>query len=302
MKEEKSFNNIKIAFVLNMLFSIIELIGGFLTNSISIISDAIHDFGDAVSIAIAMLLEKKSNNKPDEVFTFGYLRFSILGALITATILLIGSILVIYNAIPRLINPELVNYNGMIILAVIGVIVNLAATKVTSHSDNVNEKVVSLHMLEDVLGWAAVLLGSIIMQLFGWYIIDSLLSIAITLFILVNVVKNYKTIFNIFLEKMPDNIKIEELKKHLSNVEKVEDIHHVHVWTMDGMNNYATLHVLVDGNIIVDELEKIKEDLREELEEHNINHSVIEFESKKCEDPNCTVDKLSSDNHFGHHH
>ena len=207
---DKSHKNMLIAFLLNLLFSIIELIGGFFTNSISIISDSIHDLGDAISIGIATILEKKSMKEPDKKYTFGYLRYSLLGALFTSVILLIGSIIIIYNIIPRLINPIQVNYNGMIILAIIGLGINGIAALKTSNSYNLNEKSVSLHMFEDVLGWAAVLVGSFIIKLTGWYIIDPILSILITFYILIHVYKNIKEIFNIFLEKMPESIDIDE--------------------------------------------------------------------------------------------
>ena len=161
MKIEK---NILIAFLLNFFFSIFELIGGILTNSISIISDSIHDFADSISIGISYILEKISKKKPNKKYTYGYLRYSVLGAVITTTILLFGSILVIYNAIKRIINPVEVNYSGMIIFALVGVIINFIAAKVTKHGHSLNQKSVNLHMLEDVFGWIIVLIGAIIMK------------------------------------------------------------------------------------------------------------------------------------------
>lgn len=297
----QSLRNMIIAFILNLVFSIFEFIGGILTGSVAIATDAVHDLGDACSILIAICLEKKSRNDPDNNYTFGYLRFSVLGAFITSTILAVGSTIVLYNSIPRLINPLPVNYNGMIILAIIGFVINLAATLLTSHTKNKNEKAVSLHMLEDVLGWAAVLVGSLLIKYTGLYIIDAILSVGITIFILSNVIKQYKEIFNVFLEKVPKDINMDELKKHLEKVNNVLNIHHIHLWTMDGASNYATVHVLVDENIKMIDLEKIKEQLKEELSEHDISHSVIEFETKKCTDENCKID-CNKENHMGHHH
>jgi cobalt-zinc-cadmium efflux system protein len=296
-----TLKNMKIAFILNLLFSIIEAIGGTITGSVAIVSDAVHDLGDACSIAAAIYLEKKSKNNPNENYTFGYLRFSVLGAFITSTILTIGSILVLYNAIPKLFNPEPVNYNGMMVLAIIGCIMNFAATRLTSHTENKNEKSVCLHMLEDVLGWVAVLVGSLIIKFTGLYVIDAVLSVGITVFILINVIKNYIEIFNVFLERAPKNINLEELKNHLKNVKNVKDIHHIHLWTMDGINNYATIHVLVDENTKMIDIEAVKRQLKEELKEHNISHSVIEFETCKCVDGNCKIE-YNNDDHMGHHH
>ena len=293
MKKDKSLRNIKMAFLLNLLFSIIELFGGLITNSISIITDSIHDFGDALSIGIAMFLEKKSKNKPNKKYTFGYLRFSILGAFITSTILIVGSVFVFVNAIPRLFNPEVVNYNGMIILGVVGIIINLIATVITSKTKNKNEKLVSLHMLEDVLGWVAVLIGAFLIKLFDLYIVDPILSILIALFILVNVIKQYKGIFEIFLEKNV-NIEYDEISNHLLKINGVKGIHHIHLWTLDGINNYVTLHVLIDNSLNLKDLEDIKCKIKNELKEHNVLHSTIEFEINECNSLNCNINELES--------
>ena len=181
MKTEK---NILIAFLLNMLFSIFELIGGIFTNSVAIISDAVHDFGDSISIGISYFLEKKSKKKPDNNYTFGYTRYSILGAFITNTILIIGSVLVIINAIKRIINPVTINYDGMIIFAIFGVIVNFLAAYFTKEGDSLNQKAVNLHMLEDVLGWSVVLIGAILIKFTEINVIDSIMSIGLAIFIL----------------------------------------------------------------------------------------------------------------------
>lgn len=288
---DKSHKNMKIAFLLNLLFSIIELLGGFFTNSISIISDSVHDLGDAISIGIAAILEKKSHKEPDKKYTFGYLRYSLLGALLTSVILLVGSIVVIYNAIPRLINPTIVNYNGMLILAIIGIIINGFATLKTSHSHNLNEKSVSLHMLEDVLGWAVVLVGSFIIKLTGWYIIDPILSLLMTIFILLHIYKNIIEIFNIFLEKIPENIDLDNLKEELGKIENVEDIHHIHIWTMDNLHNYITLHARINSNVQNKDMEEVKDRIRAELKKYDLEHSTIEIEYEKCENEECRLEE-----------
>lgn len=294
--------NIFIAFILNLFFSIFELIGGLLTNSISITADSIHDFGDAISILISLILEKISKKKPNQDYTFGYLRYSTLGALITSTILLIGSLFIIISSIKRLFNPVEVNYDGMLLLSIIGIIVNLIATRITSNSDNLNEETVSLHMLEDVLGWICVLIGSILIRFTNLYIIDPILSIGVSLFILINVIKKYKNIFEILLEKKPTRINIEEIKKHLLTIEEVKDIHHIHIWTIDGLNNYITLHVFIEESILSKELESIKKKINKELKEHGINHSTIEFEVKKCHEKDCKLNtNINTHNHIHNH-
>ena len=183
MKAEKKMF---VAFILNFVFSIFEFIGGIFTGSVAIISDAVHDLGDAVSIGVAFVLEKKSRKEPDEKYTYGYSRYSVVGSLFTTLILLLGSVTVIYNAVLRIITPHEVYYDGMIIFAVIGVCVNLAAALVTRNGASLNQKAVNLHILEDVLGWVVVLVGAVVMRFTNFYILDPFLSIGVAIFILIN--------------------------------------------------------------------------------------------------------------------
>ena len=296
MKTEK---NILIAFILNLGFSIFEFIGGAITNSVAIISDSIHDIGDAMSIGISYILEKKSNKKPDDNYTYGYVRYSVIGSTITTIILILGSLLVIYNAIKRIINPVDINYNGMIIFAVVGVVVNFLAAYFTKDGDSLNQKSVNLHMLEDVLGWVIVLIGAIIMRFTDIRIIDPILSILVALFIFKNAVSNFKSILDLFLEKTPNGISISELKEHLIEIEGIKNVHHVHIWSIDGYNNYATMHIVVDGDS-----KKVKKLVKEELKEHGISHTTIEIEDidEVCEDETCKIDTEHQHTHHHHHH
>lgn len=292
----KTDKNILIAFILNICFSIFEFIGGIVTNSVAIISDAVHDFGDATSIGLSYFLEKKSKRKPDNKFTYGYIRYSIIGAFITTTILIVSSIFVIYSSFDRLLNPVLINYNGMIIFALFGIITNFIATYFTKGGSSLNQKSVNLHMLEDTLGWIIVFIGSIIMKFTNALFIDSILSIGLSLFIFINATKNFKVIIDLFLEKTPNTISIDELKKHLLKIKGIKDIHHIHVWSIDGNNNYATMHIVVNSK----EHKIIKDNVREELKKHQICHVTIEIEDKdeECSSVNCKVDsKLTT-----HHH
>ena len=291
MKTEK---NILIAFLLNIFFSLFELIGGFITGSIAILSDSLHDFGDALSIGISYFLERKSKKKADEKYTYGYIKYSVLGSIITTTFLVVGSVFVIYESIKRLINPVTINYNGMILIAVFGVVVNFIAAYFTKEGDSLNQKAVNLHMLEDVLGWVVVLIGSILMKFTNISTIDSILSLCVAIFILISALKNMGSVLEIFLEKTPGNVDVKKLKEHLKSVKGVEDIHHVHIRTIDGYNNFATLHVVVNKYS-----KEIKDKIRDELKEFNINHSTIELELKEehCDDKTCVVD-----NHNTHHH
>ena len=295
----KTDKNILIAFILNLAFSILEFIGGAFTNSVAIISDSVHDMGDAMSIGISYFLEKKSKKKPDEKHTYGYIRYSVLGSTITTVILLVGSILVIYNSILRIINPVEINYDGMIIFAIVGVIINFAAAYFTREGDSLNQKSVNLHMLEDVLGWVVVLIGAILMRIFDITYIDPILSICVAIFILVNAYKNFKSILDVFLEKTPNSIDISELKEHLNEIDEVIDVHHIHVWSMDGFTHFATMHVTAKANS-----KEVKDKIREELKEHGISHVTIELESENenCCSKNCVIEANTEGHHHHHHH
>ena len=295
MKTEK---NILFAFILNLAFSIFEFFGGLFTNSVAILSDSIHDMGDALSIGISFFLEKKSKKKPDNKYTYGYTRYSVLGGLITTVILMVGSILVIYNAIGRIINPVAVDYRGMILFAVIGVITNFVAAYLTKEGDSINQKSVNLHMLEDVLGWIVVLIGAIIMNYTDISILDPIMSIGVAIFILVNTLKNLKDILDLFLEKTPNNINIDEIKNHLLEIDEVEDIHHIHVWSIDGYNNYATMHIVSQSN----DIKKVKNNIREELKEHGICHAILETEDEACTEIECNPELNTDGGHHHHHH
>lgn len=288
--------NIFIAFILNLLFSLIEFIGGILTNSIAIISDSIHDACDAFSIGISYILEKISKKAPDNKYSYGYVRYSVIGSAITTILLIIGSILCISNAIKRLINPVIINCNGMILLSILGVVINIFATYFTKGDKSLNQKAVNLHMLEDVLGWIIVLIGAIIMRFTDINIIDPILSIIVSLFILINAYKNIKIIIDLFLEKTPKNINIDNIKNHLLKINNIINIHHIHVWSIDGYKNYATLHVVVDKNS-----KNIKDKIREELKEFNIEHVTIELETKDelCKESTC---KIENHTKHTHHH
>lgn len=298
MKVEK---NILIAFILNLGFSIFEFIGGAITNSVAIISDSIHDMGDAMSIGISYFLERKSKKKPDDKYTYGYIRYSVMGSTITTIILIIGSLFVIYNAIKRILNPVEINYDGMIGFAIVGVSINFIAAYFTKEGDSLNQKSVNLHMLEDVLGWVVVLAGAIIMRFTDIRIIDPILSILVALFIFKNAMNNFKSILDLFLEKTPNGISISELKEHLLKIEGVKDIHHIHIWSIDGYNNYATMHIVTD-----EEVSKIKKSVKEELKEHGVSHTTIEIENTDeiCEEETCEIDIEHKDfhNHNHHHH
>ena len=295
----KTERNILIAFILNLAFSVFEFIGGAITGSVAIVSDAVHDMGDAMSIGASYFLEKKSKKQPDEKYTYGYARYSVIGGVITTFVLLFGSVAVIYNAVLRIFNPVPINYDGMIIFAIVGALVNLAAAYFTREGDSINQRAVNLHMLEDVLGWVVVLVGAIVMRFTDFSIIDSLMSIGVAAFILINALRNLKEVVELFLEKTPRSIQINEIKEHISEIDGVLDVHHIHIWSMDGQKNYATMHVVVNG-----EASEIKKKIREELKEHGICHATLELEAEgeDCTEEHCHVEDSCESGHHHHHH
>lgn len=296
MKTEK---NILIAFILNLSFSIFEFVGGIFTGSVAILSDAVHDIGDAVSIGISYFLEKKSKKQPDKTYTYGYARFSVMGSVITTLILLFGSCAVIYNAVIRIFNPVEINYNGMIIFAVIGAAVNFLAAYFTKDGDSLNQKAVNLHMLEDVLGWLVVLVGAVVMRFTDISIIDPILSICVAVFIFINAIKNLKEVLDLFLEKIPQNVNVDVIKEHILHIDGVKGVHHIHIRSIDGHHNYATMHIVTDGDS-----HKIKDEVREELREHGIVHATLELENENehCHEEDCHIHFDHSSGHHHHHH
>ena len=296
MKTEK---NILIAFILNLCFSIFEFFGGLFTGSVAILSDAIHDIGDASSIGISYFLEKKSKKQPDETYTYGYARYSVIGSVITTLILLFGSVAVVFGAIRRIINPVEINYDGMIIFAIVGVVVNFLAAYFTREGDSLNQKAVNLHMLEDVLGWIVVLVGAIVMRFTDFALIDPILSIAVAVFIFINAIKNLKSAIDLFLEKAPDNIDLDEIKEHILSIQGVIDVHHIHLWSLDGQNNYITMHVVTSADP-----HEIKHKIREELQEHGVGHATLELETENehCHEKDCHIEFNAHSHHHHHHH
>ncbi len=274
------------AFFLNLCFAIIEWIGGVWTNSIAIVSDAIHDLGDSLAIGLAYIFEKISKKKANEKYTYWYARFSILGALITVLILIIGSFFILKNAIARFNNPSEINSVWMLILAVIGLLINWFAARKTAKWEWLNEKAITLHLLEDVLGRAAVLVWSVLIYFFHRNFVDPLLSIWICIFILINACKLMKWVVDIFLEKTPEWITHDEVLKEIKELDGILDIHHIHLWTLDGNRNYITIHALIDKKLSVPKIIALKKAIKDALKKQNISHCVIEFEweDEKCEE------------------
>ncbi|WP_270182544.1 cation diffusion facilitator family transporter [Alkalihalobacillus sp. CinArs1] len=280
-----SVKNIKTAFFLNFSFTIIEIIGGLLTNSMAILSDALHDLGDSLSLGISWYLQKKSNRKgSNATFSFGYRRFSLLGALINSIILIGGSLFILTQAVPRLLNPEPVQASGMMVLAILGVLVNGAAVFKLRSGKSMNEKVVTWHLLEDVLGWVAVLIVSIVLMFKNIPILDPILSVMITLYVLVNVIKNLKKTLMIFLDAVPEGVDLKEIKSKIVALPGIISTHHTHLWSLDGEQHVLSTHIVVEESLDKAEIIHIKERIQEFVEELHLEHLTIQvdYQDERC--------------------
>jgi cobalt-zinc-cadmium efflux system protein len=271
---------VRFAAFLNLAFTVLELVGGFWTNSLAILSDALHDFGDSIALFASWLFERGAKRSPDTSRTFGYQRLSLFSALFSASILIGGSIIIIFQAIPRFFNPETVNASGMVGLAFIGIIFNGAGFFLLKKGESLNEKVLSWHLLEDMLGWVGILVGGVIIYFWKLYLLDPILTVGLTVFILYNVTQNLKEAFNILMQGVPKHINLEAVKKDLLAIKGVIGIHDIHVWSLEGETDIFTAHFVLDDETLKNRPEQTKETIKETLKKHHIEHSTIEIESR----------------------
>ncbi|TKD65164.1 cation diffusion facilitator family transporter [Flavobacterium sp. ASW18X] len=282
---QHSSKNLKIAFFLNLGFTVFEFIGGLYVNSIAIVSDAVHDLGDSLSLGTSWYLDQKSKKGANNKFSYGYKRFSLLGALINSIVLLIGSTYVIYEAVKRLIEPEHSDAQGMILFAIVGVAVNGYGAWKVSKGTSMNERVVSLHLLEDVLGWVAVLIVSIVLYFYDNNYLDPALSLLITLYILFNVFKRLKETLFVFLQGVPKDIDLDAIKNSVLQLDNVASLHHTHLWSQEGENHVFTTHIKLKNITEFDQILTVKKEVKYILQEYKFHHYTIETEldAETCE-------------------
>lgn len=283
-QSHSSESNLRLAFFLNLGFTVLEIFGGLYTNSVAILSDAVHDLGDSFSLGLALYLDKKSKKSATAQFSFGYQRFSLAGAFINALILLLGSAYLISEALQRLQSPEPSDAQGMIIFALIGVAVNGYAAYKVSFGTTQNEKVISWHLMEDVLGWVAILIAGIVLYFKEIPWLDPALSLGISVFILWNVFKNLKSTILIFLQAVPESISLEEIKGKICQLAKVDSVHHMHVWSLEGEHHVFTVHVKLKPIENLQELNEIKTEIKTLLKSYPFSHYTLEIElnQEKC--------------------
>lgn len=271
-------DNIRLAFFLNVSFTIFEIIGGLMTNSVAILSDAVHDLGDSISLAMAWYLGSYSEKESNQTYTYGYRRYSLLGAFINAVVLIGGSLYVLSEAVPRLLEPEPFNTPGLILVSIIGILVNGAAVFRLRGGQSINAQVVSWHLLEDVIGWVAVFVVGIISLFVDLPILDPILSIGITLYILGNALNSLRKALRLFLQSTPSDIDVEKIETQLQAIEDVARTHHTHIWSLDGEHNVFTSHLVLKDNMTIARAEAVKAEVRQIIADLHLEHATIELE------------------------
>ena len=296
-----SKTSIWLAFFLNLSYAIVEFIAGGIFGSSAVLADSVHDLGDAIAIGISAFLETISNREEDRQYTLGYKRFSLLGALVTAVILITGSILVILENITKLFNPQPVNDEGILWLGIIAVSINLLASLVVRKGKTKNESILSLHFLEDTLGWLAVILMAIILRFTDWYILDPLLSLVISIFILTKAIPRFWSALKIFLDAVPEGVDIKQVMSDLEGLDNVASLNQLNLWTMDGLEKNAIVHVCLKE---IEQMETCKEFIRNLLKDCGFQNITIEvdadLETHQAHKRNITELEASHDQN--HHH
>lgn len=279
-------NRLGWAFVLNFVFTIIEFIGGFLTNSTAILADAVHDLGDSLSLGLAWILNKLGKKQANQHFTYGYKRLNLAGAFINAVVLIAGSAWVLVEAIPRLWDPQMPVADGMIALAVVGIAVNGFAAYKLSEGKTLNERVINWHLLEDVLGWVAVLIVGVVLLFVDWPILDPILSIGFTMFILVNVLRNLWATLKLFIQATPDKETYKQVANALLELPHIADLHHLHFWSLDGEEHVLTVHLVLSKNLGVECRSELKQRIDKVLAPYALSHTTVELEDpdEACRD------------------
>ena len=297
----KTKHTVWLAFFLNLSYAIVEFIAGGIFGSSAVLADSIHDLGDAIAIGISAFLETISNREEDSHYTLGYKRFSLLGALVTAVILMTGSVLVILGNITKLFHPQPVNDEGILWLGIIAVSINVLASLVVRKGKTKNESILSLHFLEDTLGWVAVILMAIVLRFTDWYILDPLLSLVISIFILSKAIPRFWSTLKIFLDAVPEGVDIKQVKSDLEQLDHVASLNQLNLWTMDGLEKNAIVHVCLKE---IEQMELCKESIRRKLKDCGFQNITIEIDAdlETHQAHKRKVEELEVDKSHEHHH
>ena len=254
---KKAGENLAFVFFMNLIFNIIVIVGGLATNSMAILADCIHDMSDTISIALAWALERVAQKNSTDKYSYGYQRFSILGAVIISVFVIFMAFIILQEAIPRLFAPEGVDAGGMLLVAIVGIIFKSISVHRLHKGETFNEKAILFHQLGDVFEWVAILILSLVLMFWdGAPYLDSFVSIGIALWLIFNLGRNLYKSVEVLLQKTPDNFDVDEFKELILAVDGVNDIEDFHVWSLDGIDSVMTLKVGVDFGRDVSEIKK----------------------------------------------
>ena len=299
MRNMKAKYAVWVAFFLNLTYAIVEFIAGGVFGSSAVLADSVHDLGDAIAIGISAFLETISNREEDNQYTLGYKRFSLLGALVTAIILMTGSLLVILENVTKILNPQPVNDEGILWLGIIAITINMLASLVVGKGKTKNESILSLHFLEDTLGWVAVILMAIVLRFTDWYILDPLLSLVISFFILSKALPRFWSTLKIFLDAVPEGIDIKQVKSGLERLDNVASLNQLNLWTMDGLENNAIIHLCLED---WEQMTETKNQVRQLLEERGIQNITIEVDTSQSDHAQHKRKVIALEQSHGHQH
>ena len=297
----KTKHAVWLAFFLNLSYAIVEFIAGGVFGSSAVLADSVHDMGDAIAIGVSAFLETISNREEDSHYTLGYKRFSLLGAMVTAVILMTGSVLVILGNITKLFHPQPVNDEGILWLGIIAVSINVLASLVVRKGKTKNESILSLHFLEDTLGWVAVILMAIVLRFTDWYILDPLLSLVISIFILSKAIPRFWSTLKIFLDAVPEGVDIKQVKSDLEQLDHVASINQLNLWSMDGLEKNAIVHVCLKE---IEQMELCKESIRSKLKDCGFQNVTIEVDAdlETHQTHKRNMEELEASQSHGHDH
>jgi cobalt-zinc-cadmium efflux system protein len=273
---KKAGENLAFVFFMNLAFNIIVIVGGLATNSMAILADCIHDMADTISIAIAWILEHVSQRDSNDNYSYGYQRFSILGAVITSVFVIIMAFVILSEAIPRLFAPEGVDAGGMLLIAIVGIIFKSLSVYRLHGGETFNEKAILFHQLGDVFEWVAILVLSAVLIFWkGAPYLDPFVSIGIALWLIFNLGRNLYKAIEVLLQKTPDYFDVEEFKGKILSIDGVNAIDDFHIWSLDGIDSVMTLKVNVDFGKDVGE---IKREIYEISNQYHVVDTTIELD------------------------
>jgi len=275
-----------ITIALNLSITIAQVIGGTISNSLALISDALHNLGDTMAILLAYIANRVSKRKATEKNTFGYKRFEILAAFFNALLLISICLYLFVEAYQRLLDPQPVKGLIMLIVAIIGFLGNFISILLLKKNsgENLNIKAAYLHLLGDTLSSVAVIIGGVFMWLYEFYWIDPLITFIIGVYIIIHTWHVLAETFVILMQGTPPEIDLIEIKDRLQKINKVKDIHHVHVWRLNDTSLFFEAHVNIEEDFLISETDTIRAEIEHVLNrEFNINHVTLQMEFSGCE-------------------